>query len=297
MLLRMNQAGSVLKSASRQFSVSAMETPIKLTVLDSTTHPYAQIGVLSLNRPKARNALSKALLETLDAHLEAMSNNQRIRGVILESATQGMFCAGADLVERRTMTPVQVSQILNLLRSTFTKLSQLSVPTISIIDGHALGGGLEIALCTDIRIAGPHAKVGLPETKLGIIPGAGGTQRLTRLIGPSRAKEMIFAAQILDGKAAFAKGIVDYHSDQPRAKALDLMEAFIQNSPTGISQAKQAIEYATEGHELNKSLDYERQMYEICMDGPDRNEGLLAFKEKRRPIYGVPDQLSIKSKI
>ncbi|CCG85164.1 putative Mitochondrial methylglutaconyl-CoA hydratase [Taphrina deformans PYCC 5710] len=267
------------------------------TKLNSTTHPYAQIALLALNRPKARNALSRSLIDALQGAIHQVSADDRVRGVILTSTTPGMFCAGADLVERRTMAPQQVSDFLEDMRATFTQLTKLSVPTISVIDGHALGGGLELGLCTDIRIMGPLARVGLPETKLGIIPGAGGTQRLTRLIGASRTKELVFAARVLDGREAVSHGIGSHYVDDPYEKAIEMMESFIRNSPTGISQAKKAIDYATEDHPLESGLDFERAMYDNCMAGPDRNEGLLAFKEKRKPIYGLPAQSQIKAKL
>ncbi|ORY81531.1 enoyl-CoA hydratase [Protomyces lactucae-debilis] len=261
--------------------------------IDSKTHPYGQIGIMSLNRPKA-NALSKGLIESMITILQEVERNDRIRGIILESSSRGMFCAGADLVERRNMTPVQVDTFLKDMRGAMKMLEVIGVPTIAVVDGHALGGGLELALCTDLRVTGPLAKLALPETRLGIIPGAGGTQRLTRLIGPSKAKDLMFSARSVDAETALKLGIVDYVAEDPLQKAIDLMEQYIQNSPVGIRNAKKAAGYASAHHDgpagyhLEAGLDFERLCYADCLDKPDRDEGLLAFKEKRKPVYGMP---------
>ncbi|KAJ8606514.1 hypothetical protein MRB53_040889 [Persea americana] len=159
--------------------------------IKSRTHPYAHFGIISLNRPSARNALSVNLVETLAAIIKDIEKDDSIRAIILNS-TSNAFCAGADLVERRSMSSAEVSNFLSLMRRTFTALENAAMPTISVIEGHALGGGLELSLCTDLRILGGQAKVGLPETRLGIIPGAGGTQRLAKLIGPSKTKDPRF---------------------------------------------------------------------------------------------------------
>jgi methylglutaconyl-CoA hydratase len=267
--------------------------PVLFKALDSKTHPYGQIGLISLNRPKA-NALSKGLIAGMTKILKDVEQNDRIRGLILDSTTRGMFCAGADLVERRTMTPSQVDAFLKDMRSAMRMLEVVGVPTIAVVDGHALGGGLELALCTDLRVAGPLAKMALPETRLGIIPGAGGTQRLTRLIGPSKAKDMMFSARSVDADSALALGIVNYVAEEPLQRAIELMEAYIQNSPVGIRNAKRAAGYASAhrdgpaGYHLEAGLDFERSCYEDCLSRPDREEGLLAFKEKRKPVYGMP---------
>lgn len=288
-------------------------SPVLYRVLDCATHPYARIGVLSLNRPEARNALSRGLVDSLARRLAEIAADDRVRGVILDSATRGMFCAGADLVERRDMTAHQVDHFLRDLRRVFSDLSRLGVPTISVVDGHALGGGLELALCTDLRVVGAGARMGLPETRLGIIPGAGGTQRLTRLVGPARAKDLVYAARILDGREARETGIAEYFCPSSSSsssssatsgteafdRALALMETYVQNSPIGIRQAKAAIDFAAiEDGGIEAGLDRERSLYDVCMAGADRDEGLAAFKEKRKPVYGVPSGiLSVKAKI
>lgn len=246
-------------------------------------HPYAKFALISLDRPAARNALSLDLVQSLAQTLNNIRDDDSIRAIIINS-TSKVFCAGADLTERRTMSPPQVSDFLNLMRKTFTALENAPVPTLSVVEGFALGGGLELALCTDVRVLGDEARVGLPETKLGIIPGAGGTQRLTRLIGPSRAKDMIFAARIVSSETAESLGL-GIRSSTPLDTAVQLCEEYVKQSPVAQKQAKMAI--MKEGA-LEEGLDYERACYDECLKSPDRDEGLRAFKEKRAPVYGVP---------
>lgn len=159
---------------------TSTEPAVLLRFMNSESHPYAQFGILSLNRPKARIALSMDLIATLGSHITQLQSHESVRGIILQSSTNGMFCAGADLVERRGMSPAQVSNFLSDMRATFTALSKLPMPTISVIDGHALGGGLELSLCTDFRVVGLEAKVGLVETRLGV-PGIICPQRTGRV--------------------------------------------------------------------------------------------------------------------
>jgi methylglutaconyl-CoA hydratase len=171
------------------------------------------------------------------------SKIRSIRVLILDSKVDKVFCAGADLKERAKMSTDQVQRFVSDLRQTFTDLESLSIPTVSVINGVALGGGLEMALSTDIRIAGPLAKLGLPETKLAIIPGAGGTQRLPRLIGIARAKELIFTGRILGAKQASDIGLVNEFVEQGSVldKALEISSSIIQGGPIALKMAKCAI--------------------------------------------------------
>ncbi|PSS35410.1 hypothetical protein PHLCEN_2v1565 [Hermanssonia centrifuga] len=201
---------------------------------------------------------------------------------------QGSFCAGADLAERRTMSQAQVDKFLLDLRGALGKLESLPMPTIAAIDGPALGGGLEMALACDLRVAGHSVtKIGLPETKLGIIPGAGGTQRLTRLLGLSKAKNLIFTARSLNAAEALDYGVVDYVSDEGTSavdRALRLAEEISSNAPLALRAAKQAISRAPD-LALEQGLDFERASYEGLLTSKDRLEALEAFKEKRPPVF------------
>ena len=208
--------------------------------------------------------------------------------VILRSTTPGSFCAGADLAERRTMTPIQVVKFLADLRAVLGKLENLPVPTIAAIDGPALGGGLEMSLACDLRVAGYEVKkIGLPETSLGIIPGAGGTQRATRLLGVSKAKDLIFTGRALNAQEAVEIGLVDYVSEQGTSafdRSLELAKRIAVNAPLALRAAKQAISRASD-LSLETGLDFERASYDVLLSSKDRLEALQAFKEKRKPVF------------
>ncbi|KAG6894539.1 hypothetical protein C0992_005693 [Termitomyces sp. T32_za158] len=186
------------------------------------------------------------------------------------------------------MSQVQVAKFLSDLRDAFGKLENLPMPTIAAIDGPALGGGLELSLACDLRVAGNGVqKIGLPETSLGIIPGAGGTQRITRLLGPSKAKDLIFTARMLTAQEALAWGLVDYVSGPETSafdRALTVSEAIAKNAPLALRAAKQAISRSGD-LALETGLDFERASYETLLRTQDRLEALKAFSEKRRPVF------------
>ncbi|KAF8897736.1 ClpP/crotonase-like domain-containing protein [Infundibulicybe gibba] len=253
-----------------------------------TLPSYPGITCLSLNRPQSKNAISLALLQQLRDSLEEVHYDKSVRALIVRSTTIGSFCAGADLAERRGMTQVQVNKFLADLRDALGRLENLPMPTIAAIDGPALGGGLELSLACDLRVAGSTVtKIGLPETSLGIIPGAGGTQRAARLLGPSKAKDLIFTARTLNAQEALQWGLVDYVSDLNASAfdhALQLAERIAKNAPLALRAAKQAIS-RSEDLALEAGLDFERALYEVLLGSTDRLEALQAFKEKRRPVF------------
>ncbi|VDC04109.1 unnamed protein product [Peniophora sp. CBMAI 1063] len=244
--------------------------------------------MLALNRPQAKNAISMRLLDELMECLDAARFDKNLRVLIVSSSSAGSFCAGADLTERRTMSETQVAKFLLDLRYALHKLETLPVPTIAAIDGPALGGGLELSLACDLRVAGHMVtKIGLPETKLGIIPGAGGTQRATRLLGVSKAKELIFTGRTLTAKQALDWGLVNYISEDGQTaveRALGLASEILTSAPLALRSAKQAISRAAE-LSLEMGLDYERASYEPLLKSRDRMEALQAFKDKRVPIF------------
>ncbi|KAM5531945.1 hypothetical protein V8D89_011480 [Ganoderma adspersum] len=251
-------------------------------------HDHPGIVSLLLNRPKAKNAISLKLLKELQQCLDTVQFDKTTRVLIVRSSTIGSFCAGADLVERATMSKEQVDKFLIDLRRALGTLENLPVPTIAAIDGPALGGGLEMGLACDLRVAG-HAvtKIGLPETKLGIIPGAGGTQRLTRLLGMAKAKDLIFTARVMTAQHAHVVGVVDYVSEPETTgydRALQLAGEISTNAPLALRAAKQAISRVPDvGFE--SGLDFERASYEPLLHSQDRLEALKAFKEKRAPVF------------
>ena len=168
-----------------------------------------QIGVINLNRPNRKNAFGRVMVSQLREAIEHVAESKEYKVVVLQSLVERCFSAGADLKERAEMRQEDVCGFVDGLRETFSMVEELPVPTIAAIDGVALGGGFELALCCDIRYAGSAAKIGLPETRLAILPAAGGSQRLPRLIGSSKAKELIFTATILGPTEAEQYGVVN----------------------------------------------------------------------------------------
>lgn len=248
------------------------------------------ITVLGLNRPKAKNAFNRSLVESFYDILQNLKKDNATRVVVLRSLTPGIFCAGADLKERATMNQDEVSQFVTKLRQLLISLEQLPMPVIAALDGTALGGGLEMALACDIRTAAQTTKMGLVETKLAIIPGAGGTQRLPRILSPSLAKELIFTARVFDGEEAKRIGIVNHVVEQNEKgdaafrRALNLAEEILPNGPVGVRMAKLAVD---KGIQVDLSTGYsiEEVCYAQLIPTKDRLEGLKAFAEKRKPIY------------
>lgn len=185
--------------------------PVQLAHLDGED---AGVAVIAINRPQARNAISMQFLQLFLEALDKLKHNESVRAVIIRSLVPGIFCAGADLKERAKMVPSEVGPFVGKLRAMVSGIYSLPVPVVAALDGAALGGGLEIALACDLRTAAASAKMGLVETKLAILPGAGGSQRLPRLIGTALAKELIFTARVIDGVQAGQIGLVNHVVEQ-----------------------------------------------------------------------------------
>ncbi|MGN4126822.1 enoyl-CoA hydratase [Lysinibacillus sphaericus] len=244
------------------------------------------IGLITLSRPEAANAMSVQLLNELGAMLDQVNGDPAVRVVLLTGAGEKAFCAGADLKERQGMTDRQVKQIVHLIGATVAKVEALAQPVIAVLNGVAFGGGLELALACDLRMAAAHTKLGLTETSLGIIPGAGGTQRLPRLIGIGKAKELIYTARRLNALEAKDYGIVEYvfNGHELQEKAQQLALEMTKNAPLSLMQAKIAINQGIEV-DLATGLKIESLAYSALIPTEDRLEGLLAFQEKRAPQY------------
>ncbi|PQK11650.1 hypothetical protein BB8028_0003g02740 [Beauveria bassiana] len=304
---------SVGAGASRHASLrlySAQAEPL-IRVANVPAGATGHIRVLELNRASARNAISKGLLAALRAEVDAIhaqygpggeelsvastAQGGPTRALVIASAVDSCFCAGADLKERRGFTQEETNEFLTNLRATFTSLADLPIPTISAISSIALGGGLELALSTHFRVLSSNATVGLPETRLGIIPGAGGTHRLTGLVGLSRARDLILTGRRVAAPEAYFLGIADrlvevVPEDErdgadilPAARKSALSEAvrlaqeICEGGPIAIRAALQAVAWARP--------DKENEMYERVVATEDRNEALKAFKEKRKPVF------------
>lgn len=248
----------------------------------------AQDGVatLTLNRPERRNAISCELLQRLEELVAALRFDTTVRAVIITANGPKAFCAGADLKERATMTPNEVKSFLHTIGCVYEDIEQLDKAVIAAINGVALGGGLELALAADIRIAADTAIMGFPETRLAIIPGAGGTQRLPRIVGKGKAKEMIFSAEAVDAQSALSMGLVNRvcSADLLLQESRKMAATIAQSGPIAIQQAKIAINKGLDT-DLHTGLAVESKAYGVCIPTEDRIEGLTAFKEKRKPIY------------
>jgi methylglutaconyl-CoA hydratase len=246
----------------------------------------AGLILLGLDRPAAKNALGRQLMAEFRQALVAFRSDPAVRVVVVHSLVPGVFCAGADLKERADMTQPEAAAFVQGLRSAFTELEDLPMPVIAVIEGAAFGGGLELALCADLRVAGAEAKVGLVETALAIIPGAGGTQRLPRLIGASRAKELIFTARRIGADEAGRLGLVDRVVAPGHAleSALTLAREMLPNGPIALRMAKQAVNHGME-LDLASGLALEQACYAQVIPTQDRLEGLAAFREKRKPQF------------
>ena len=244
------------------------------------------ILTLTLNRPDIMNSLNFSLLHALRDRIEAVRFRSDIRVVIITGSGERAFCAGADLKERATLQPEQVKEFIFTIRNLFTSIEQLNKPVIAAVNGIALGGGTELALASDIRIASNTASMGLTETRLAIIPGAGGTQRLPRLVGKGKAKELIFTGQRLDAQEALKIGLVNKICDQKDLldECKKMADMICETGPIAIEQAKYAINYGMET-DIQTGLAIESNAYWVCIPTEDRLEGLAAFKEKRKPVY------------
>ncbi|WP_226579074.1 enoyl-CoA hydratase [Halobacillus litoralis] len=253
-----------------------------ITLEEVEPHVY----LLKLNRPEAANALSDALLDELAAKIKEIKQRPDIRVVLLTGEGNKAFCAGADLKERAGMSEQEVIQAVSKIGDTIRMIEQIPVPTIALLNGVAFGGGLELALACDLRMMSTSTKVGLTETSLAIIPGAGGTQRLSRLIGLGQAKAMIYSGKPVEAARAHTIGLVEfvYEPQFLFEEAKDYAACIARNGPIAVKQAKKAI---NEGYDtgLERGLEIERSCYEITIPTSDRREGLQAFKEKRKPDY------------
>lgn len=270
----------------RSFSVSSE----KELVVDSLTGNHEGVVVLGLNRPSSRNAIGKILANSMSEAIEELKYKNNIRVLIIRSLVPGIFCAGADLKERAKMPAEEVGPFVGRLRSLLYDMQKIPFPTIAALDGTAVGGGLEMALGYDIRVASTNAKMGLVETKLAIIPGAGGTQNLARVVGTSKAKELIFTGRVLNGNQAHDVGLVNHvveqnaDGDAAYKKSLEIASEIIPQGPIALRMAKQAINLGSEV-DLSTGLAFEQACYAQVIPTKDRLEGLKAFREKRKPKY------------
>lgn len=244
------------------------------------------IVTLTLNRPNAANAMSIQLLDELNRCLAKIQEHPKVRCLIITGSGNKAFCAGADLKERKMMTEDEVIQTVRYIGQTVNNVEKMPIPVIAAINGAAFGGGLELALACDLRITSSQAKMGLTETSLAIIPGAGGTQRLPRLIGVGQAKRLIFTAAKISAEEAKQIGLVEevVHEEHLLDTVIKLAKQIAENAPIAIKQAKQAIDLGLKT-DIATGIELEHICYKETIHTDDRREGLQAFSEKRKPVY------------
>jgi len=242
------------------------------------------LAFLTFNRQPV-NALSEEFIVSLSELFDKISSDSKINILIISSSINH-FCAGADLKERSSLSVDDIERIVSTIGECFIKLENLPFITISSIKGAALGGGLELALCCDFRVAEDSAILGLPETSLGIIPGGGGTQRLPRLIGLSKAKYWIYSARKFSAEEAFLDGVVDFLSPDGEVleTAIDLATELMENAPLALRASKESISSGLL-LPLKGALEVEKSAYKKTLKSVDRIEALKAFSQKRRPKW------------
>ena len=240
--------------------------------------------VVRLNMPERRNALGRAVVTGLIEAAERAAAVKTLRAIVLCGAGDKAFCAGADLKERQGLNQDEVRAFVTLLNQSFRNIETSPKVWIAAIHGACLGGGLELSLCADLRVAQRDAVIGLPEVRLGILPGAGGTQRLPRLIGMARAKELILTGTRITAAEALALGVVNRVADDHEAAAHALADEVGLAAPISVREAKRAVNQGWE-LPLEEALALERACYDVIIPTQDRLEGLKAFAEKRAPQF------------
>lgn len=248
--------------------------------------PDGTVAELVLDRPEAMNAVSTAMAQALARATRELADDPTVRAVVVSSTHPKAFCVGADLKERNTLTDDELRAQRPVAQAAYRGVLDLPVPALAAVDGFALGGGFEIALSCDLVICGEAAVVGLPEVSVGVIPGGGGTQLLTRRVGWSRAARMIFTAERYDAERACRLGVVDevVPAGTARERALELAAVIAGNSPVGVRNAKRAMRAGFDT-DLDAGLRIEDECWAATAFSADRAEGVAAFTEKRRPVW------------
>ena len=244
-----------------------------------------KIAVLKLNRPKALNALNSATLKELDMAIDQINADKDV-DVLVISGEGKAFVAGADITEMKELNAEQGRVFGNLGQQVFRKIEKMEKPVIAAVNGFALGGGCELAICCDIRVASEKAKFGQPEVGLGIIPGFSGTQRLARLVGPAKAKELIYTAGIIKAEEAEKIGLVNkvVAPEELMNATMEMAKAIAKNAPKAVSYSKIAINRGMET-DIETGIEIEANLFGLCFATKDQVEGMTAFVEKRKAEF------------
>lgn len=245
------------------------------------------VATLTINRPKSMNALNSATLAEIGEALdEVKANADTIKVLIITGAGEKAFVAGADISQMRDMNSLQAAELSKLAHESFGKIENLPQLTIAAVNGYCLGGGLELASSCDVRVASTKAKFGQPEVTLGIVPGFGGTQRLTRLVGRGKAKEMIAMGTMIDANEAYRVGIAEEIAEPEELmnKVHEIASTVMKNGLIAVSMAKYVIDRAAD-LPLDTAIDFETQMWAQTFATEDQTEGMTAFLEKRKANF------------
>ncbi|MFQ6003015.1 MAG: enoyl-CoA hydratase-related protein [Candidatus Zixiibacteriota bacterium] len=245
-----------------------------------------KVGIVKINRPDALNALNTETLSELRKAMHNLSfDNETVRVIILTGEGKA-FVAGADISQMKDMSAFEAREFSRLGQKVFSFIASQEKPVIAAINGFALGGGCELALACDIRIASDKAQLGQPEVKLGVIPGFAGTQRLSRLVGIAKAKELIFTADIIDAQTAHSMGLVNQvvPADQLMPTCMEIANKIASKGPTAIKLAKTVINKGIQA-DLSTASAYEAEAFGLCFSTGEPKEGMTAFLEKRKPNW------------
>jgi Enoyl-CoA hydratase/carnithine racemase len=243
------------------------------------------LGIIELNRPQAMNALCAELTNELGELITELEATPELRVLIITGSSK-VFAAGADIVEMMNNGTLETYQEIIKVHKVFDRLDELPVPTIAAINGPCMGGGCELALCCDFRIAGEKALFALPEVSLGVIPGSGGTQRLPMLVGPSRAKELILLNDVVKADKALGIGLVNkvVADDKVMDEARDMASKLMQKPAIALRFAKEAINFGVK-NDFNTGMSMGMSRFTMTFSSEDQKEGMQAFYEKRKPVY------------
>jgi enoyl-CoA hydratase len=243
------------------------------------------ILTITINRPEKLNALNKTVISELESIIQDCYSNNEVHGLIITGSGNKAFIAGADISEFKELSKEEGIALAQKGQKIFKLIEELPKPVIAAVNGFALGGGCELAMCCHIRLASTNAKFGQPEVNLGIIPGYGGTQRLTQLVGKGKSLELILSGNIIDANEALAIGLVNhvYEPDQLIQQAEKLMQTILTKSPQAISKSIQAVNafYQKEIDGFKKEVE----LFGECFGTQEMKEGVSAFLEKRKPIF------------
>lgn len=238
---------------------------------------------IHIDRPKQLNSINQQVLQELITAIAYISNRNDIKVVLISGEGTKAFVAGADITEMLSMTPAEAQQFSAVGQNIFSMLETMPQPVIAVVNGFALGGGCELALACDIRIAADTARFGQPEVGLGIIPGFGGTQRLVRLVGPGKAKHLIYSGEIINAEEAYRMGLVDLvvPGSDLQDKAWELAEKIAKNSAYAVAQAKKSIALGFDVG-LSAGLAYEAQAFGLCFTMEDQQNRMQSFVDKKK---------------